>query len=158
MRELKKLDHEVDLGAQFGYLIDWYIIGPFDNTDGKGFDTPQAPESLTLEQYRQIVAGTAGPLQGRAGPVRWKQVQAKPENGDVNLNEGIEKLRSVLAYGATVFASERAQQVDVRLRIQNSFKIWLNGQLLTSQPVGHTGNSFDQYIVCATCGPARTCL
>ncbi len=155
-RELKTLGHEVDLATQFGYLIDWYVIGPFDNSEGRGFDLTSPPEELTLKGYEDLEAGvSAGEIQGKSGPVSWKKVQAARNNGDVNLNEAIEKLRDVMAYGATVFVSQRSQQVDVRLRIQNSFKIWLNGQLLMEQPVGHTGNSFDQYKVRANLRPGK---
>lgn len=157
-RELNKLAYQVDLAAQFGYLVDWYVIGPFDNSDGNNYDTRFPPEQLDLAGYEKIVAGTAGPMKGRDGPVSWKKVEAKAANGDVNLNEALEKLRDVLGYGATVFESERAQKVDVRLRIQNSFKIWLNGELLVEQPVGHTGNSFDQYIVKADLRPGKNLL
>lgn len=146
-RELKGLKHEVDLAAQFGYLVDWYVIGPFDNTNGQGYEISYAPEKLNLAGYDQIVAGTMEPIEGKEEAVAWKRAQAKASNGDVNLNEEIEELRDVLAYGATVYVSNGPQQVDVRLRIQNSFKVWLNGKLLVAQPVGHTGNSFDQYKV-----------
>ncbi len=154
-RALKELGHEVDLAAHFGYLVDWYVIGPFDNTDGQHFDTVHPPEQLTLKQYETIASGSAAPVAGKSGLVRWKKVRAKATNGDVDLNQEIEKLRDVLAYGAAVFVSDRAQQVDVRLRIQNSFKIWLNGKLLVEQPVGHTGNSFDQYKVRAELRPGK---
>ncbi len=154
--QLKTLGHDVDLASQFGYLIDWYVIGPFDNRDGQGYNFASPPEELTLDGYENLIAGASlGEIPGKSGPVSWKKVQAVRDNGDVSLNEAIEKLRDVVAYGATVFVSERAQQVDVRLRIQNSFKIWLNGQLLMEQPVGHTGNSFDQYKVRANLQPGK---
>ena len=146
--ELKSLGHEVDMAAHFGYLVDWQIIGPFDNTDGRGFDARYPPESLTLDNYASPDGPFSDkPLSGKSGHVSWKQVTAKPRNGDVDLNQEIEKLRDVCAYGLTVFDSDQPLEVDVRLRVQNSFKIWLNGQLLVTQPVGHTGNSFDQYTV-----------
>jgi hypothetical protein len=154
-RELKNLGREIDLAAQFGYLVDWYVIGPFDNTGGQGYDTAHAPEALNLDGFQEIVAGTAKSLPGKGGPVTWKRARAKAANGDVNLNEEIVKQRDVLGYGATVFVSDGRQQVDVRLRIQNSFKIWLNGKLLVEQPVGHTGNSFDQYKVRAELQPGK---
>ncbi len=147
-KELKSLNREVDLAGQFGYLLDWYVVGPFDNTDGEGFDRAYPPEQLTLADYEELAAGAAvAPMEGKSGPVSWKKAQAVRANGDLNLNEAIDKQRSVVGYGATVFVADKEHPAELRLRIQNSFKIWLNGQLLMEQPVGHTGNSFDQYKV-----------
>ena len=139
-------------------MIDWYIVGPFDNTGGEQFETAYPPESLSLQAYEDIVSGDVGTMDGKSGKIAWKKVQAKATNGDVALNDEIQKLRDVLGYGATVFVSDGPQQVDVRLRLQNSFKIWLNGKLLLAQPVGHTGNSFDQYKVRADLQPGKNLL
>jgi hypothetical protein len=153
---LKDLGREVDLADHFGYLTDWYIIGPFDNTEGRGFETAYPPESLTLHRGAELNhLLEQAPIAGKSAPVSWKHVTAKSSNGDVDLNEEIEKLRDVCAYGATAFFSDTEQQVEVRLRLQNSFKIWLNGELLMAQPVGHTGNSFDQYARVATLRQGR---
>jgi len=148
---MKKLGRDVDLAAHFGFVVAWHVIGPFDNTDRRGFDTVFPPESLDQQTYK----GPDGvfserPHPGKTGPVSWKRVQATAADGNVDLNQEIAKVKDVVAYGAAVFGSDGEQQVDIRLRVQNSFKFWLNGQLLMAQPVGHTGNSFDQYQVRAT--------
>lgn len=157
-RVLRELGHAVDLNKQFGYLVDWWVIGPFDNSGGNHFDTFYAPEKLTIEQFETLTAGNTEALEGANGPAVWKAVRAKADSGDVNLNEELGKLRDVLGYGATVFVTDQARSVDVRLRIQNAFKIWLNGKLLMEQPVGHTGNSFDQYRVAAELQAGRNLL
>ena len=42
--ELRKLGVPVDLPRHFGFLTKWNVIGPFDNTERKGFDTVYPPE------------------------------------------------------------------------------------------------------------------
>ncbi|NIP97372.1 MAG: hypothetical protein GWO24_29625, partial [Akkermansiaceae bacterium] len=39
-----KLGQEVDLPRHFGFLTHWQVIGPFDNSERKGFDTVFPPE------------------------------------------------------------------------------------------------------------------
>ncbi len=40
----KKLGQEMDLPRHFGFLTRWHVIGPFDNTGRRGFDTVFPPE------------------------------------------------------------------------------------------------------------------
>ncbi len=127
------------------------MIGPFDYLDGKGFDTAYPPESLTLDNYSANDGMYSSvPHEGKEGPLKWKSLTNTARNGVVDLNQAIGELRDSVAYAATVFESDGEQQVQLRLRQQNSAKVWLNGELVFSQPIGHTGNFFDQYIVPVT--------
>lgn len=145
---LRELGHPIDHIKKFGFLMRWQIIGPFDYQDGAGFDVAYAPENLTLENY-DAADGifSAAPIEGKAGPVKWKSFVNTARNGTVDLNKAIAELRDAVAYGATVFAADSAQEVEFRLRQQNACKVWLNGELIFTQPIGHTGNFFDQYTV-----------
>ncbi len=139
---LKPLGQELDLANHFGYLQDWLVLGPFDNTDGLGYDAVYPVESLNAKTFDRQAT-----FDGKEGPVRWKQYTTTADNGDVDLNTALDDLVDVVGYAATIVDSPIARDVQLRLRIQNSFKIWVNGQLLMAQPIGHTGNSFDQYVV-----------
>ncbi len=143
---LRQLGDEPDLARKFGYVTSWQVIGPFDNPKGQGFDTAYPPESLQLKTWRRMRDDLSShTLDGKSGQATWRPAKAKSANGDVDLNQSIAKLRDVVGYGVTTISAEDATDVEIRLRVQNAFKIWLNGQLLLSQPVGHTGNSFDMY-------------
>jgi hypothetical protein len=150
-KSLRELGEEVDLIEKFGYLMHWRIIGPFDTEGGDGFDTVYPPESLNLTNYLGN-EGIDGEVEyaGKSGAIRWRDFISSSRLGIVDLNKAIEELRGAVAYGAVVFESATDQEVEFRLRQQNAFKLWLNGNLLMAQPIGHTGNSFDQYRV-----PAR---
>ncbi len=148
-KSLAALGESVDLAEHFGFVRTWHIIGPFENQEMTGFDHPNPIEALTLEDFdakgKPLPADAEN--QGINGPVQWQTVQAKPDTGEVDLNAALGKLKGVLAYGAAVFDSSESQAVELRLRLQNPFKIWVNGQLVLAQRVGHTGNAFDQYRV-----------
>ncbi|GIT28634.1 MAG: hypothetical protein Ct9H300mP1_06800 [Planctomycetaceae bacterium] len=41
---LRKMGEKVDLPRHFGFLTNWHIVGPFDNTGSKGFNVVYPPE------------------------------------------------------------------------------------------------------------------
>ena len=109
---------------------------------------PTRPRLLTLETYD----GEAGifsdrEFEGTTGPIKWTSFVSSARNGIVDLNKAIAELRDVVAYGATIYECDTARDLQLRLRQQNACKLWLNGKLVFDQPVGHTGNFFDQYTV-----------
>jgi hypothetical protein len=157
-RELERLEQPVDLARHFGSIRHWVVQGPYENIDGEGFGIVYPPESTNWrEVLRQLneVAEANSPMKSTAEPaaddqdseVSWQPVNGSSRDGNVDLNEVFGKRKDVLAYGAAVVESDREQPVEVRLRVQNAFKLWLNGEQIFEQPVGHTGNSFDQYTV-----------
>lgn len=145
---LRKLGHPVDHIRKFGFLMHWHIIGPFDYADGKGFNIAYSPESMNLgniDSDKRMFADTSHP--GKDASVRWTAFVNTARNGVVDLNKAVGELRDAVAYAAAVFESERDQEVELRLRQQNSSKMWVNGAIVFSQPIGHTGNFFDQYTI-----------
>ena len=59
---VQKLGVAVDLPRYLGFVLRWKVIGPLDNTDGKGFDAAYPPEQkIDLE----------APCQGKHGEIRW---------------------------------------------------------------------------------------
>ena len=126
----------MDLLSHFGFLADWKIIGPFDNTGNVGFEKFFPPEQKIsfAEEY-----------DGKSGKVRWQDYTSRHKYGMVDLNQPYGKLKDVLAYATTEFYSDRAQAVELRLGGKNSWKVWLNGKLLFARDEYHTSTEIDQY-------------
>ena len=146
--KLASLGHTTSLAEHFGWVMNWYVTGPFGNAKGHGYDTVYPPERLSLNAGQDIFDFNAS-YQGESDQVSWSTVAASDKTGEVDLNQAIGQLTEVVGYGAAIVKSPREQEVAIRLRMQNSFKLWLNGRLMMAQPIGHTGNSFDQYSVAA---------
>lgn len=147
-KKLVDAGETVDLPRKFGYLMEWRVIGPFDNAENAAFEQAFPPESLTLENY----AGAEGmnssvTYPGKLGDVSWKDYVSSADNGEIDLNAALANEKAAIGYGATVFTSSEEREAQLRLRIQNGFMIWLNGERVMAQPIGHTGNFFDQYTV-----------
>lgn len=142
---LDELGDPIVLADHFGFVRNWSVIGPFPNDDGSGFDRDYPPESLAdAAALKAQVEGSVG-FDGKEGKVQWTSFSADEQNGIVDLNKAISQESSGVGYGAAIIAVEGEQQVQLRMRVQNAFKIWLNGELIMSQRIGHTGNFFDQY-------------
>ena len=55
-QKLKDLGQPVDLQKLFGFLTEWKVIGPFDNTGNKGFETAYPPEEIAVKVKTDRVA------------------------------------------------------------------------------------------------------
>src|SRR5690606_18197121 len=109
----------VDLPHHFGFLLDWMVMGPFDNTDHKGFDTVFMPEvELDLDAE----------YDGKEGRVRWTEYSSTDTYGMIDINETCGALKDVTAYASTEFVSDTARAAQIRVGCQNAWKVWVNGE------------------------------
>lgn len=148
-RKLRELGETVDLPKLFGFLTQWKVIGPFDNTDGKGFAAVFPPE-------KQI--DLAAEYDGKAGKVRWSDHVTPHEFGMVDINRVYEPLKSVTAYAYTEFVSDKARPAELRLGCKNAWKVWLNGRLLWEREEYHRGMQIDQYRLSGQFLPGRNTI
>ena len=150
---IRELGGTVDLTGHFGFLRRWRIVGPFDNTEGKGFATVYPPEE-TLD--------LSAALDGKEGKVLWQPVETGDEYGVVNVNlsypppappadakpadsDSQEGLKGVIAYAVTEFVSAEDRPAEIRLGSKNAWKIWLNGSPVFEREEYHRGMEIDQY-------------
>ncbi len=133
---LKKLGVTVDLAKHFGFLMKWNVIGPFDNTERKGFDTVFPPE-------REVKPGAE--YDGKTGKVKWKPFESKDERGKLDFNKPFGLLKDVTGYAMTTFDSPTERDAELRLGCKNGWKVWLNGELLFGRDEYHRGAQMDQY-------------
>lgn len=148
-QRLRKLGQSVDLPRQLGYLVRWKLIGPFDNTDRKGFDAVYPPE-------REIRADAAYP--GKQGDVRWVDFVSEDDFGKVDLFKPFGQHREVVGYAVAEFAAAESREVEFRMSSLNATKLWLNGRLVNEYPVYHSGSQPDQYISRVALQPGRNVI
>jgi hypothetical protein len=142
-KQITDLGGKVDLPRHFGFLLDWHVIAPFDNTNAKGLDVDYSPE----QDANRLIDSDAT-HEGKVPNLKWKSTASEERFGIVDLN-GIypDKYKGAIAYAHTTFESSSAQNVQLRLGCINANKIWLNGKLLTRNNVYHANMMIDQYIV-----------
>ncbi len=146
---LKEQGEEVDLVRHFGMLMEWKLIGPFDNKGMKGFDVAYPPEQgLDFDAT----------YDGQLGPVAWKSYRSEKPDGEFDIAELVFNHKGSVTYATTTFASDREQDVEFRLATANAWKLWLNGELLFAREEYHRGMLFDQYRVRGTLKPGENVL
>jgi hypothetical protein len=117
-------------------LTSWHVIGPFENAERKGFDTPFAPESeIDLKKS----------YDGKGKTVVWQPVESKDDYGKMDLNKPLTALKEATAYAFTSLNADQERDVELRLGCKNAWKIWINGTLLFSRDEYHRGQKMDQY-------------
>jgi len=136
VKPLRDLGQTVDLQQHFGFLPAWRLIGPFDNTDTKGFDIAYPPE-----------AGVdfAAKYAGKLGEVAWQPYQTENEYGIVDLAKALAPHKGAVTYAAAEYVSDKDQAVDLRLGTPNAWKLWVNGKLLFARDEYHRNMQLDQY-------------
>jgi hypothetical protein len=134
--ELKKLGVPVDLPRHFGFLTKWQVIGPFDNTERKGFDTVFPPEkAVQLDATHE----------GKGKPVKWQPFESTDEYGKLDFNKPLGMQKEATAYAVTTVEAPAERDVELRLGCKNAWKVWLNGELLFGRDEYHRGQQMDQY-------------
>ena len=143
---LKDLGGEVDLVTHDGLIVDWQVIGPFDNADEAGFDKVYPPETAF---------DASAEYQGKHGNVAWLDYRSEDPAGKVDLYKALEETltriseklqeRDVVAYAVSDFHSPSEKTVQIRSSTMNAIKIWVNGVLVDEHNVYHAGSQFDQY-------------
>lgn len=144
VKSLADLGQPVDLVAHYGLLTEWYVIGPFDNREMKGFPIAYPPEQeVKLDAV----------YQGQLGEVRWQKLRSNEPDGTFDLAALTAPHKGAIDYVATEFLSDRDQPVEFRLATANAWKLWLNGELLFAREEYHRGMRFDQYRVAGVLKP-----
>lgn len=136
-KQLEGLGEKVDLPRHFGFLVGWRLIAPFDNTDKKGLAAVYPPENKI---------DFAAEYEGKEGKkITWVEHTTASDYGIVDLAKTLSPFKGAVAYAATEFQSDKPIPVEFRLGTPNSWKVWLNGELLFAREEYHRGMSLDQY-------------
>jgi hypothetical protein len=124
-QRLKEQGVPVSLAEHFGFLTDWYVIGPFDAKGMKGFKSVYPPEEKI---------DLAAELPGKEGPVKWKRYRVKeaptaapPRLAYVNLLEPLGEHHDAVAYAYTRITVPAAGEAEFRGAADDNFSVWVNG-------------------------------
>jgi len=137
-KTLKNLGEPVDLVTQFGFITRWKLIGPFDNTGGKGFQTAYPPEKKI-----DLTASYQGQ---KNQSLTWKNHTTNDPYGVVDLNKALGKHMSVAGYAYAAVYSQKELPVELRAGSNNAVKIFLNGREIYFRDEYHHGLRMDQHV------------
>jgi len=134
---LDKLGKPVDLAHHYGFIVDWQLVGPFDNRGGKGYAVAYPPEKAV---------DLSASYDTEDGKIAWKSHRTEDAYGVVDLNKAIGKHMGVAGYAVAEFNSSERRPVDLRVGSENAVKVWLNGKPIAAAEVYHANSAIDQYV------------
>ncbi len=102
----------------------WLVLGPFDNTEGIGYNTAYIPEDAT-----EINLNTE--YDGIDGKVIWKKSTDETFNGYIDFDRN-ENWR--VSYAWVTLTSPDERDVQFRIGSDDQSKIWLNGKEVYAFP------------------------
>ncbi|MCA9138608.1 MAG: hypothetical protein KDB00_17675 [Planctomycetales bacterium] len=142
----------VDLADELGMMRKFWICGPFDNTESKHFDTAYVPENRYIESglpFSLDANGDPNPEQGKHAKVHWQRIESTDKLGMVNLNEPLANEKDAAAYVFAKFTVQDGESIptaQTRIGCITANKVWINGRLVSSNEVYHSGTRIDQYV------------
>jgi hypothetical protein len=136
---LKEKGTEVDQAKHFGFLMNWILIGPFDNVGTVHFDKAFSVEA------DWIAGSVKDSYPGKSGDVVWQDETTSNPEGVVDLAAIYKNEKGCIVYAMAEFDSPQAQDAELRLGCINGNKAWLNGKLVISNEVYHSSMQIDQY-------------
>lgn len=133
-QRLRGLGESVDVSEKFGSIYDWWVIGPFDNADGKGFDTIYPPEKETVltKTYESM---------GRE--IGWRKHHTESVIGMVDATKLMDPNTNVTLYALALMESPEEMDVQIRAGSDDTLSIWLNGKRVHHHDVSR-GVTFDE--------------
>lgn len=139
--KLEELGEKTDLLELFGFLPAWQVVGPFDNVGLVGFAKDYPVEAA----YAAGTVDLAAKFEGKAGSVAWAAVLTDSPDGSIDLKGQMENAKGAVAYALGEFKAGQETDCELRIGSPNAVKVWLNGDLVISREVYHSGNQIDQY-------------
>lgn len=109
------------LKSKANYISDWWIIGPFDNSNGHGLETSYAPE--TKFDVNKIYKGSEGQ------DVKW-ELYNRNENGYFDFTTIFHPSENGVAYAARNFKMDDEKTVKIGVGSNDGIRMWLNGNLV----------------------------
>ena len=125
----------------------WLILGPFDNTDGIGYDTAYIPEDAT-----QIDATVK--YDNVDGQVSWQKSTDATLNGYIDLGRDVNWR---VAYAFATVTSPDEREAQIRFDSDDQGKVFLNGEEVFTNTGAHSVR-IDRYTIPVTLKPGENSI
>ncbi|HUT99863.1 MAG TPA: DUF3857 domain-containing protein [Myxococcota bacterium] len=123
--------------AGLGFIRDWWIIGPFDNQAGRGYQFEFPPEEKIDLDLK---------LAGKGQTLLFRKAPRAPSDGVVKLHAFLRPETRAVAYALSVIHARRRTPVLIEAGCDDACKVWINGTLVVDDPGIHR-HAVDQNLV-----------
>jgi hypothetical protein len=121
---LGELGEIAPVADHFGFLREWYVLGPFDADGQKGFKTVYPPEKKV-----DLAAEHAGK---HKKSLPWKRLSVPDPPGGrlgvTDLRVPLGEAEDAVGYAYAVVELPEAREVEFRGAADDNFSVWVNGE------------------------------
>jgi len=120
VKQMRALGAEVDLAAVLGVVTHWWLVGPFElGKQNEGWQTDFVGEpGVKLDAS----------YQSEKGRLTWKHVTTTDDAGRIDLRATVADRDRCIAYAYSEITVEKEMEAVLRLGVDDSERIWLNGE------------------------------
>lgn len=108
------------------FYSDWWLAGPFDNSDGKGLAKKLAPEKGFNPKQNFVTSD------GEA--VSWKKYEDR-SSGYIDFAKLFSPNENVIGYAARTFKIAKPKTMKFGVGSNDGVRVWVNGKLVLDRPV-----------------------
>ena len=135
---LKSMGEEADVADHMGFIVDWYLIGPFDAPKFSGFAKVFPPEEKI--DLRAEYPGQTGDA------LHWKRYRTPDVLGNINLNQELTTTKEAVGYAYSLIVSPRAQDAQLRCGADDNCSVWINGKKVFGRDQWLNGTRMDRFV------------
>lgn len=146
-------DKSIDIAQHNGLIVEWRLIGPFDNKNKMGFNVVYPPE-----QEIDFAKTYSADFEGKTNELKWTKLTGENPEGHYDIAKLTGPHKGAITYAAHEFMSDREQPVEFRFATPNAWKLWLNGELLFGREEYHRGMFYDMYQVRGRLKPGKNVI
>ncbi len=137
-KKIEENGGKVSVTEQFGFVTFAALVGPFDNTAGKGFAVAYPPESAI---------NATGTFKGKGDvELKWGDPSTANKSGAFDLNKLLDKHKDAVTYAQAVVTAGAETSCDIRVTCATAVQIFLNGKKLFQREEYHHGTPFDGHV------------
>ena len=128
---------DVNIVEHLGFVIRWYLLGPFDAPGRTGFDNRFPPED--------VVDLSASYFGKDGAPIKWTLVQTADRLGQINLVNAIAPVKEAVGYAYAELIADKREQVELRCGADDNLTVWLNGKKIFARRQWLNGTRLDRF-------------
>lgn len=136
--QLRALGETADIIAHLGFVVDWYLVGPFDAPGYSGFDAVFVPQQETFDLQAQFRGAGDRKL-------TWQRHTTSDALGQLNLISALGEAREAVAYAYSELVADAPLEAQLRCGADDNCTVWLNDQLVFSRRQWLNGTRLDRF-------------
>jgi hypothetical protein len=161
--KLAALGEPADIVAHLGFVVDWYLLGPFDAPEYSGFAQVFPPEEIKNDggirenaerpdpNEIPMISATVDLMTQFAGQggltIAWVRHHTTDSFGQLNLMAAIAPVKEAVGYAYSELVAPGELDAELRCGADDNCIVWLNGRRVLAREQWLNGTRLDRFVV-----------